>query len=188
MPNYKFSIKEVVLFIVAITMAATSGFYLQQFLARNDVPDETISNSFINKPAHEFAIKDIEGKVRNITDWKGKVVLLNFWATWCPPCLREIPAFVSLQNKYKNANFQIVGLAMDKLEDVKIFAKDMGINYPILVTEIEAMELARLYGNTVGALPFSVFINEKGVVTHTIVGELSMFKAEKIIAELNIKQ
>ena len=179
--------KNIILFITVIALAGTSGFLLQKKLSTKENTHPPINSAVINKPAQEFAMKDLEGNIRNITDWKGKVVLLNFWATWCPPCLREIPDFIELQNQYKNADFQIIGIAIDEIEAVKAFATTHGMNYPVIPSETEAIELAQRYGNTIGALPYSVFINQNGDVSHTIVGELSKFKAEKILESLNIK-
>ena len=183
--HIKNSILFITVIITVIAIAGTSGFLLQQFLA-SEKP--TVPNSaFIGHPAQEFSMRDLEGNIRNITDWKGKVVLLNFWATWCPPCLREIPDFIELQNKYKNSDFQIIGIAIDNIDAVKTFATENAMNYPVIPAETEAIELGQRYGNTIGALPYSVFINRNGDVTHTIVGELDKITAEKILTSLNVK-
>ena len=179
--------KNIILFITVIALAGSSGFLLQQTLSEKNTSVETVTSSVINQPAQEFAMKDLDGNIRNITDWRGKVVLLNFWATWCPPCLKEIPDFIELQNQYKNADFQIIGIAMDNIDAVKTFVASQGMNYPVIPAETEAIELGQRYGNKIGALPYSVFINKNGDVTHTIVGELSKIKAEKILKSLNIK-
>ena len=78
---------------------------------------------------------DLDGNLRNIKEWDGKLILLNFWATWCPPCKKEIPVFIELQTAYKDQNFQIIGIAIDDEEAVAEFAKHIGINYPTLLTE-----------------------------------------------------
>ena len=185
--------KNTIIFIIAITFAGASGFYLQQYLAEyNAIPEPTTQHqsaqsTVVGQPAQEFAIKDLNGNLRNINEWRGKVVLLNFWATWCPPCLHEIPGFIALQDKYSNADFQIVGVAVDNYEAVKAFADEQGMNYPVLPAETEAIELARRYGNAMGALPYSVFINKAGEVSRTFVGELSTFEVEKILESLNIR-
>jgi len=179
--------KNVILFITVIALAGSSGFLLQQTLSDKNTSVEPVTSSVINQPAQAFAMKDLDGNIRNITDWRGKVVLLNFWATWCPPCLKEIPDFIELQNQYKNADFQIIGIAMDNIDAVKTFVASHGMNYPVIPAETEAIELGQRYGNKIGALPYSVFINKNGDVTHTIVGELSKIKAEKILKSLNIK-
>lgn len=177
--------KQSFIFVAVIVIAGVSGFFMQQFLAQKESFEP--ASSFIGRPAQEFAMKDLDGNIRNITEWKGKVVLLNFWATWCAPCLREIPDFIRLQDKYKNADFQIIGIAMDDFEAVRAFAISHGINYPVIPAEAEAIELGQRYGNSIGVLPYSVFINKNGYISHTIVGELDKMKAEKILASLNIK-
>ena len=176
-----------IIFLVAILIAGSSGFLLQQFInKKNKGTPPPVSSAVIGKPAQPFSMYDLEGKLRTISEWQGKVVLLNFWATWCPPCLKEIPDFIDLQNKYKNADFQIVGIAIDEIEDIKTFNKEMKMNYPILPSQTEALELAQRYGNSYGALPYSVFINRKGEVTHTFMGELSKIKAEEILKSFNL--
>ncbi|MCK5263553.1 MAG: TlpA family protein disulfide reductase [Gammaproteobacteria bacterium] len=135
----------------------------------------------------EFTMADIDGQIRNIKDWDGKVILLNFWATWCPPCLREIPSFVELQEKYGDQGFQVIGIAVDNEEAVHDYMNEVKINYPIMVSEFEAIELSASYGNRMGALPYSVIINRESVVSDKITGELSKIKAEKILKRLNIK-
>ena len=179
--------KNSILFITVVAFAGASGFLLQQHLSKSEHTDKAITSAVINQPAPEFAMKDLDGNIRNITDWKGKVILLNFWATWCPPCLKEIPDFIELQNEYKNSDFQIIGIAIDNIDAVKSFATSHAMNYPVIPAETEAIDLGQRYGNTIGALPYSVFINQKGDVTHTITGELSKIKAEEILHSLNIK-
>lgn len=176
-----------IIFLVVILIAGSSGFFLQQFLAKKEVgTPPPVSSSVIGKPAQEFAMNDLEGNRRNITEWRGKVVLLNFWATWCPPCLKEIPDFIELQKQYGADGFQIIGVAIDEIEDVRAFATEMKMNYPILPSQDEALGLAQRYGNTIGALPYSVFINKKGEVTHTIMGELSKIRAEEILISFDL--
>lgn len=176
--------KNFLLFSVTILVSAFSGYYLHQYLIDRELEEKMVGNPVLNQPAQEFAMSDLDGKLRNITEWKGKVVLLNFWATWCPPCLREIPDFIDLQTQYKQSGFQILGVAMDNLEAVKTFTEQMEINYPVFPGDAEVIGLARRYGNKAGALPYSVFIDREGVVTHTIMGELDKIKAEKILKSL----
>ena len=87
------------------------------------------------KPANlNFTFKDIQGKPFSLSDYKGKVVLLDFWATWCPPCRKEIPAFIELYNGYRSRGFVMIGVSMDDSpSDVKRFAKQLKMNYPILM-------------------------------------------------------
>lgn len=81
-----------------------------------------------------FTLKDIQGRPVNLSDYRGKVVLLDFWATWCPPCRKEIPGFIELYDRYRSRGFVVVGVSMDEsTSDIKRFAKRFKMNYPILV-------------------------------------------------------
>jgi len=124
----------------------------------------------------EFSLPDLQGKPRNIKEWDGKYIVLNFWATWCPPCRKEIPEFIAMQKEYGESNLQFIGVAIDNEISVNQFALEMGINYPNLIAEMQGIELARKYGNAMGALPFSVIINPKGQIITRQVGLLERSK------------
>lgn len=113
------------------------------------------------QPAPPFLLRDLDGNLISTASWQGKVVLLNFWATWCPPCREEIPELIELANKYKN-DLLIIGISMDDgpPEEVKQFAQSAGINYPIVM---RSRELVGEYGG-VPALPTSFVVNKDGKV------------------------
>jgi|SRR5579864_7953044 len=121
-----------------------------------------------SKPAPDFSLESLDGKSMKLSDFRGKAVLLNFWATWCSPCKIEMPWFVELQKQYGPQGLQIVGVAMDDAskEDIAKFAKDMGVNYPILIGK-EAV--GDQYGG-VPALPETFFIGRDGKFVDKIIG------------------
>ncbi|MFO7593898.1 MAG: TlpA disulfide reductase family protein, partial [Pseudomonadota bacterium] len=91
------------------------------------------AQSDANAPAATaFTLPDLEGEERSLDQWKGQVVMVNFWAPWCPPCREEVPAFIALQEKYADQGFTIVGITLDTRANAQTFADTMGINYPIL--------------------------------------------------------
>ena len=128
-----------------------------------------------------FALPDYEGRMRRISEWNGKLVVLNFWATWCPPCLDEIPGFISLQSRYANRGVQFVGVAVDERENVVAFAKEVGLNYPSVQHPVATLELMRVYGNTAGGLPYTVLVSPAGEVLFSHAGTLAEREAEQLI-------
>ncbi len=118
--------------------------------------------------APDFSLESLDGATMRLSDFRGKAVLLNFWATWCGPCKIEMPWFVDLQNQYRSQGLQIVGVAMDdgSKEDISKFAKDMGVNYPILIGKESVGEQ---YGG-VPALPETFLIGRDGKVVDKIIG------------------
>jgi len=137
-----------------------------------------------NQPAPEFNLPDVNGVTRNSREWEGKIVLLNFWATWCPPCIKETPAFVDLQEEFGAAGIQFVGVAIDKKDSVLDFMDTYGVRYPMLIGEDEAINIAKEYGNRFGALPYTVVINRQGQIHFVQRGEMTREMAEKNIKQL----
>jgi len=124
---------------------------------------------FVNnpQPAPDFALQDLNGKMISSADWEGKVILLNFWATWCASCIAEIPDLIQLHNKYRR-QFQVVGLSVDagSPEDVKRFVQEKKINYPIAIV---STELQGKFGGVMG-LPTSFIVDTKGRIVQKHVG------------------
>jgi thiol-disulfide isomerase/thioredoxin len=178
--------KITLIFITAMILAGTGGYALQKYLNQNHSQAQYQNNPAIGLQRPEFAVTDLEGKLRNIKEWDGKLVFLNFWATWCPPCLKEIPDFIELQKKYGSQNVQFIGIAIDELAAVREYADDVGMNYPTLVAEAEGVGLAKRFGNGAGVLPYTVIINRDGEISHTIMGELSKMRAKELMEERDI--
>ncbi len=132
----------------------------------------------------EFTLPDLDGRQRSITEWDGKVLALNFWATWCPPCLKEVPEFVLLQEKYRAQGLQFIGIALQRPEEVREFVAEHRVNYPILAGELEVVKLAEAYGNHIGALPYTVIIDRDGQIAHVKTGVLPTEEAERAIRPL----
>jgi len=126
-----------------------------------------------NQQPLEFSLPDIKGKLQAGNQWLGKIVVINFWATWCSPCLKEIPAFIELQNNYKQQEVQFVGIAIDDLEPVKEYLDSVNSNYPQLIAGDAGIALAKQLGNTANAVPFTIIINQEGKIVRQHAGELS---------------
>ena len=127
---------------------------------------------------------DLEGKSRALSEWRGKVLVVNFWATWCPPCLKEIPAFVDLQRRLGPEGVQFVGVALDGREEVAAFVRDHAVNYPVLAGEEDVARYMQQMGNTIGALPFTLVFDTQGKVRHVHQGEWTGPEAEAVLKPL----
>jgi len=175
--------KNTLIFAVIVSLAGISGFALQRHLSES-AASAPIPLTHIARP--EFAMMDLDGELRDIKEWDGKVVMLNFWATWCAPCMKEIPDLIELQDRYGEQGMQIISIAIDNEEAVRDFAEKTGINYPVMVGEQTAMEISSQYGNHIGGLPFTAVINRDGEITETIMGALDLPRAQKILSALGL--
>jgi len=116
--------------------------------------------SALTEAAPAFSLPDIHGRTVSLADFRGKVVILDFWATWCPPCKREIPDFISLQSKYGDKGLQVIGVGLDEPDKLKEFAAKNGMNYAVL---LGTDEIAQRYGGISG-IPTTFLINRQGAI------------------------
>ncbi len=129
-------------------------------------------------------IPDLDGKPQPLSQWRGKVVVVNFWATWCAPCREEIPVFIRLQDKYRSRGLQFVGIAIDQPEKVRPYAAELGMNFPVLIGDVGAIDLARTLGNRAGVLPFTVILGRDGKIFRTEIGAVKEPAIEPLLASL----
>ena len=137
-----------------------------------------------------FAAKlvDNNGVQQALSAYKGKIIVLNFWATWCPPCREEMPELSQLNQLYKNKNVVVLGVAIDELRLVKEFSVATPVSYPLFAAEEEGMALGEALGNNKGVLPYTVIINAEGNITETFFGRISKPLLEtRLKTLLNIK-
>jgi thiol-disulfide isomerase/thioredoxin len=176
------------LVLLALTSAAV-GFILYLALAGNDraagdglppIPPAPQQAKF----APQFVLPDLAGTPRSSTEWDGTIRVVNFWATWCPPCIREIPLLVDIQNEYAERGVRVIGIAIDETEAVARFAEDFDFNYPVLVGQEDAMDLGNQFLSGFIGLPFTAFADRSGRIHRVYTGELHREQLEAILAEL----
>lgn len=153
--------------LVVVAVVAAAMLYVGFHMARRSGPE---APPILGKttPAPDFTLEKLDGGSLKLSDLRGKAVLLNFWATWCGPCKIETPWLVEMQNQYGSQGLQVVGVAMDDSgkDEIAKFAKDMGVNYPVLLGK-EAV--GDEYGGVPG-LPESFFIGRDGKIVDRIIG------------------
>ncbi len=181
------------LVVAAAIVSGFTGYYVQRWLDMNHqeplppvmaLEERTGAVKVQGMQRPDFSLIDVNGNLRRIEEWNGRVIALNFWATWCPPCLKEIPEFIHLQEKYADRGVQFIGIALQRPEEVLGFMQEHEFNYPVLAGEMEVVELSRAYGNEVGALPYTVIINRDGKIVFVKQGQLSGHIAEEVINRL----
>jgi len=146
--------------------------------ATADVRDEPIY------PA--FQLADIDGIERDFSEWAGKHRLLNFWATWCAPCRREIPLLKAFQDEQSGYGFQVIGIAVDFPEQVASYAESAEFNYPILVGQEDAMAVAESSGVEFIGMPFTMIVAADGELLNTHIGEIFAADLEHIVKVLTM--
>ena len=132
----------------------------------------------------DVSFKDITDTSRSLSEWKGKILVLNFWATWCAPCRHEIPELNAVQKKYADRNVEIIGLAYDDKAAIKRFTSIIPIDYQVLVGDEEVIELSMTYGNVMSILPYTIFIDTEGRIFDIKEGALTQAATERILAKV----
>jgi thiol-disulfide isomerase/thioredoxin len=179
-------VQQVLIYTGVAMLALTAGVLLRSQLTSSNVSLEVPVDTARKGAETIFAasLPDLADTLQPISQWRGKVMVVNFWASWCEPCRDEIPEFIELQKKFGEQGVVFVGIAVDQKERAAAFSKQIGINYPVLVGDLSAMKLADAAGNRQGALPFTVIIDRSGNITGSKLGRLSRSKLEGMLKPL----
>jgi thiol-disulfide isomerase/thioredoxin len=175
--------------VLLVLGAGAAGFFVYLGLAGGDrqaapdyppLPPPPQAAEF----APGFTLPDLEGRPRSSGEWDGTIRVVNFWATWCPPCIREIPLLIDIQREHAANGVQVLGIAIDDTDAVVNFAADFEFNYPVLVGEEEAMDLGHQFLEGFIGLPFTAFTDRSGRIFRVHTGELHREQIEAILADL----
>lgn len=166
----KRALQVVILLAVAIA-AAGAGLYASQAVRSPLAPEGVTAAALPGLMG--TTLPDTDGVEHAIANWQGKILVVNFWATWCPPCVKEIPEFAAVSRHFADQPVQFVGLSIDSADKVREFKERFDVPYPLLVGSSDTLQLASEFGNTARALPFTVIVAADGRIHSVTLGTLS---------------
>lgn len=167
-----------VLVAAAAAVALAAGI-LAHLTLRSGSPDTAAVSALT---VSQF--KDLSGQTGSLKQWQGQVLVVNFWASWCPPCLEEIPGLVRIHRELAPKGLQIVGIAVDSADNARKSAAQLGVSYPVLVAGMDVIDLTRRLGNRPGALPYTLILDRSGKVVASHLGLISEAELTRIITPL----
>jgi len=170
--------KLLVFAALAVAALAAGAWFAQTRYAPQAVAPQVVSALW----SLQFA--DLRGQPQPLSQWRGKVLVLNFWASWCAPCREEMPDFDALRRQYQSRGVEFVGIAIDSEKNVARFLQTMPVSYPILIGEGAALALARQLGNSAGALPYTLVIDSGGNIALSHLGLLPRERLDKALRGL----
>ena len=169
--------KKIVLAVALIAIGAT-GFLIRPYLDFADTPPQGDIGS---DDKISFSLPDLQGNPHQLSEWDGKARLVNFWATWCAPCRREIPLLKRTQSEHAANNLQVIGVAVDFQEQVEAYSEEAQFNYPILIGQEDAMAAAEASGIEFIGMPFTLGLSPDGDLLKAHMGEIVEQHIEKIL-------
>ncbi len=169
--------------IIAVAVAALVTGITVSMLSRPAPPEPGTGadTAAVGDQRPSFRHGDLEGEWVSVEEFDGQVLLVNFWATWCAPCRREMPLLQ--ETAEDRSDLALVGIAIDEVPAVRDFVDELGITYPILVGAGDVMDTQRRWGNTAGALPYTVLVDQEGIIRWQHLGEVTAEELDAVLAE-----
>jgi len=164
--------------LILVALLALGAGYLISREQRSAALDSAAVEELLS-----LSLEDASGKRQALRQWRGKLMVVNFWATWCPPCLKEIPGFSRLQRKLSERGVQFVGIGIDSPDKIREFAGNAPVSYPLLIGAADTLGVARKLGNRSDGLPYTVVLDRKGGLLATRLGEWNEADLEAFLAK-----
>lgn len=178
--------REALILGAAGAAAATAGFLVGPILLGDAKRDGTKASAGVgNLSLLTGSLLDLEGRPRRLSEWQARILVCNFWATWCAPCREEIPLLMAAREKYATLGLEIVGIAIDNTTKVIDFTTSFKISYPVLLAEADGLDMMRKLGNSTGGLPYTVIADRQGGVLHRKLGAFHSGDLDVILGPLS---
>lgn len=167
--------------LITLALVVVSGFII--YKAINITPDSDQGIQLKANTSALFAANylDMQNQPQALSEWQGKVMLVNFWATWCPPCREEMPELSTIQDKFRDQGVIVLGISTDDLAKTKSYIEGSPVNYPVLAGDMDGMDLSQKLGNNQGILPYSVLISRDGSIIKVFRGRIEPEVVEQAI-------
>lgn len=166
------------LFLLVAAVAGLAGYYLKHASLSSPASAAAAQKLML------ASLTDLNGKVQALSQWQGKTLVVNYWATWCPPCREEIPALKKIHRKYESNGVEVVGIALDNVAKVREYAAELSIDYTLLIAGAETLTLSKELGNQAGVLPYTVVLDRTGKVAYTHGGALTEAALDAVLTPL----
>lgn len=164
-----------VLILAAAILATAAGFFAYRATLSERSAAEAVAELM------RLRLPDVSGKEQSLTQWREKVLIVNFWATWCEPCREEVPVLLRVQAKHASNGVQVVGISIDSVDKVRQFAIEYRIGYPLVIGSMAVIDLTRKLGNKATGLPYTVVLDRSGRVVKSHLGGISEVELENAI-------
>jgi len=168
----------------SIILIICIGLATSYFISHHPTVQESNDGGESTQAFFAATFLDANAKPQALKQWQGKIIVLNFWATWCQPCREEMPELSELNTQYKDKNVIVLGLAIDDVKMIQDFIKETKISYPLLAAEEGGMDLASSFGNNKSVLPYTVIIKPDGGIAKTYFGRISKQQLEAALIKL----
>jgi len=173
-------LKTILTYLFFALLIVISGLAVRHFVPDPAVqPQATSTEVFF-----AAAFSGLDGQLQPIEQWKGKTIIVNFWATWCPPCLEEMPELSKLHSQYEDQGLIVLGISSDELDKIREFAQKTPVSYPLLSGDLDAMSLSESLGNNKGILPYTAIIAPDGSIVKTYFGLVNQSLLEQTFLPL----
>ena len=170
--------RQWIIVIIICLLALLGGVLTSQWISKSGLASEPAVKAFF---ANSWRTPD--GRIVDTQKWEGKVLVVNFWASWCPPCVEEMPTLDKLQKEFLQQNVLFVGIGIDSPSNIREFLEKTPVSYPIVIGGLDGSNISKQMGNSQGALPYTIIINTKGKSVYSKLGKISEEDIKKAIKD-----